>query len=384
MKRPHVLLSVAASIDGYIDDSSPSRLMLSNDADFDRVDQVRAEADAIMIGAGTMRTDNPRLIVKSGPRRKARVASGQPEHPLKIAVTATGNLDRSLNWFHHGGDRIVYTTDATSPGLERRLDGLAEVVSTGPRLDFGAILDNLGQRGVARLLVEGGETVHTSILSQGLADEIHLALAPLLVGSGPRFLAATTYPWPTSRRMQLESVEKIGDIALIRYRPRSESMEDVMRTDEEWLLEAVDLARQCPPSPGAFSVGAIIVSSNGTELARGYSRDTDPVVHAEESALAKVDDRASLAGATIYSTLEPCGERRSRPQTCAQLIIDSGIARVVYAWREPNDFVDHPDGHSAIVAAGLDATELPDIGTPNYRPAEPPSPPRSPHGDRPT
>ncbi|WP_198932387.1 dihydrofolate reductase family protein, partial [Pseudonocardia sp. Ae717_Ps2] len=61
--RPYVLLSVAMSIDGYIDDASDERLLLSNSADFDRVDEVRAQSDAIMIGAGTLRADNPRLLV---------------------------------------------------------------------------------------------------------------------------------------------------------------------------------------------------------------------------------------------------------------------------------------------------------------------------------
>ena len=79
--RPHVLLSVAVSVDGYIDDASPQRLLLSNAADFDRVDQVRAESDAVLIGAETLRRDNPRLLVNSAERRAARAAAGRPEYP---------------------------------------------------------------------------------------------------------------------------------------------------------------------------------------------------------------------------------------------------------------------------------------------------------------
>ncbi|MFD6104061.1 RibD family protein, partial [Nocardia salmonicida] len=105
-----VLLSVAASLDGYIDDASARRLLLSNTADFDRVDQIRAESDAILIGAQTLRTDNPRLLVNSAERRAARVAAGKPEYPVKVTVTDSGDLDPHLRFWHTGGDKLVYTS----------------------------------------------------------------------------------------------------------------------------------------------------------------------------------------------------------------------------------------------------------------------------------
>lgn len=131
--------------------------------------------------------------------------------------------------------------------------------------------------------------------------------------------------------------------------------------DRRWLQKAIDLAKECPPDPNAFSVGAVIVAADGSEIATGYSREADPKVHAEESALAKVNGDPRLAGATLYSSLEPCGERKSRPRTCAQLIVDSGIRRVVYAWREPPDYVEAPDGHRVLVDAGVDTVEIPDL-----------------------
>ena len=133
--------------------------------------------------------------------------------------------------------------------------------------------------------------------------------------------------------------------------------------DRKWLQKAIALARQCPPDPDAFSVGAIIVASDGSEIAVGYSRETDAKVHAEESALTKAADDPRLADATLYSSLEPCGERKSRLRTCAQLIIDSGIRRVVYAWREPPDFVAAPCGHRVLAEAGVETIELPDMAT---------------------
>ncbi len=131
--------------------------------------------------------------------------------------------------------------------------------------------------------------------------------------------------------------------------------------DERWMTLAVQLAWLCPPSDTAYSVGAVIVGANGTELSRGFSRENgDPHVHAEESALGKLAaDDPRLRGATIYSTLEPCSRRKSRPRSCTQLIIAAGLARVVIAWREPSLFVADGQGVELLEQAGLSVVELP-------------------------
>ncbi|MFI9415051.1 RibD family protein [Nocardia gamkensis] len=224
MTRPHVLLSVAASIDGYIDDASPQRLRLSDAADFDRVDQVRADSDAILVGAQTLRSDNPRLLVDSAERRSARVAAGKPEFPLKVTVSASGDLAPELRFWHYGGDKLVYSTAAAAPELTARLAGLAEVVDLGTELDFGALLDDLGRRGVDRLMVEGGTRIHTAFLAADLADELQLAIAPILVGdtAAPRFLDPADFPGAPHRRMRLTGVTQVGDVAVLRYLPKAE------------------------------------------------------------------------------------------------------------------------------------------------------------------
>ncbi|WP_405804840.1 deaminase [Streptomyces sp. NBC_01187] len=130
-------------------------------------------------------------------------------------------------------------------------------------------------------------------------------------------------------------------------------------TDEAWMRRAIELSRLCPPSESAFSVGAVIVDAEGNEIANGYSRETDPHVHAEESALAKLaDDDARLGSATIYSTLEPCAKRKSRPLTCTRLILQARIPRVVIAWREPDLFVRDVDGVEFLQSSGVTVVEL--------------------------
>ncbi len=217
--RPFVLLSVAASLDGYIDDASAQRLLLSNSADFDRVDQVRAESDAILIGARTLRTDNPRLLVNSAVRRADRVTAGKPEYPVKITVTASGELDPELRFWHTGGDKLVYTTDSGAARLGDRLAGLAEVVALGPELSLAALVDDLGARGIGRLMVEGGTAMHTGFLAADLVDEIRLAIAPILVGdpAAPRFVGPGRFPGGAQRRLRLAGVEQLGDVAVLKY-----------------------------------------------------------------------------------------------------------------------------------------------------------------------
>ena len=132
--------------------------------------------------------------------------------------------------------------------------------------------------------------------------------------------------------------------------------------DLRWIQRAIDLAALCPPAAGAYSVGAVIIGDDGTELAAGYSREADPHEHAEEAALAKLpagDPR--LAGATIYSTLEPCSQRHSPRTPCAQRILAAGIPRVVIAWREPSLFVDDCVGYEQLVQAGVTVLELPEL-----------------------
>ncbi|MFG2002105.1 RibD family protein [Spirillospora sp. NPDC048911] len=224
MTRPYVLLSAAISVDGFLDDATDERLLLSNAEDFDRVDQVRAESDAIMIGAGTIRADNPRLLVNSPERRAAREAQGLPTFPLKVTITNTGDLDSEAKFWHHGGEKIVYCPASVTDKVKHTLGDLATVAAAGDStVDLGVLLDDLGSRGVRQLMVEGGSSVHTQFLTAGLADEIHLAVAPFFVGDSraPRLVGDGDFVNNASRRMAVAESRMIGDVVLIRYLPKA-------------------------------------------------------------------------------------------------------------------------------------------------------------------
>jgi 5-amino-6-(5-phosphoribosylamino)uracil reductase len=209
------------SIDGFIDDTSPDRLILSNNEDLDRVDAVRASCDAILIGASTMRKDNPRLLVNSPERRADREAHGLPPYPLKVTVTVSGDLDPGLKFWHFGGVKLVYCPASVADKVRYRLGDLAEVCGLGEAVDVAEMLDDLGARGIRRLMVEGGGTIHTQFLQADVVDEIHLAIAPFFLGdpAAPRFVNSGTFPDGPLRRMRLAEASIIGDIALLRYMP---------------------------------------------------------------------------------------------------------------------------------------------------------------------
>jgi 5-amino-6-(5-phosphoribosylamino)uracil reductase len=349
--RPWVILSCTTSLDGCLDDTSERRLLLSNDADFDRVDALRASVDAILVGAGTVRADNPRLLVRSPQRRAARVARGEPASPLRVVVSGSGKLDRDAAVFTaEGAETVVYGGDGD-----------------GRRVDFAELLDDLGRRGVRRLMVEGGASVLTRLLAEDLADELQLSVAPFLLGDpdAPRAFGPGGYPQSSGRRMLLAESRALGDVQFSRYLVNRAAPDAA--SDLRLLRLAVELSRSCPPVSGAYSVGALVTDASGAVISTGYSREprsglADPDKnHAEEVALAKLDPAdPRLKSATVYTSLEPCSPRSSRPLSCTDHILAAGIPRVVLALREPA-LLAFCDGADRLRAAGVEVMELPEL-----------------------
>jgi 5-amino-6-(5-phosphoribosylamino)uracil reductase len=212
-----VLLSAAVSLDGYLDDTGPDRLLLSSAEDLAEVDELRAGVDAILVGAGTIRADNPRLLVRSEAARRRRVAAGRPASPAKVTLSGSGGLDPTAAFFTAGrSQRLVYVPDPALAGAVDRLGSVATVVGAGDPLSLPALLADLANRGVRRLLVEGGGVVLTQFLAGQLVDELRLAVAPLFVGdpAAPRFVA----PGGVRARLRLLDVRAVGETAVLSYR----------------------------------------------------------------------------------------------------------------------------------------------------------------------
>jgi 5-amino-6-(5-phosphoribosylamino)uracil reductase len=219
-ERPYTVLSCCISVDGYLDAPGPLPLRLSNEEDFDRVDRLRAASDAVLVGARTIRRDDPRLLVRSSELRARRIADGLSPSPVKVTLTASGAIDPASRFCTAGpADRLVYCSSPIADTTRRRLGEAAVVVDAGRRPTMERVAEDLAARGIRRLMVEGGGEVLTQFLLAGLADELQLAIAPVFVGDarGSRFVGDGRFPWTSTSRADLVETRAIGDVALLRY-----------------------------------------------------------------------------------------------------------------------------------------------------------------------
>jgi 5-amino-6-(5-phosphoribosylamino)uracil reductase len=343
-----IILSAAVSADGYLDNSGGERLILSSPEDWRAIHALRAGCDAILVGAGTVRRDNPSLVIRDAKLRRKRLAEGRLADIMKVTVSGSGRLDPTLKFFTEGeGEKVVFTHGAVSAQLSE-----AATVISRPELTASVILNQLRKMGVSNLLVEGGCSVLSMFLRERSWDEFRMAVAPVFVGDkrAPRLVLDGDYP-----PMTLVKTERLGQTAVMHFANRTQH-----RADYKLLMRAMDNSRLSEPSSNRYRVGAVLATRGG-EFFDGYTGETAPENHAEEEAIAKaVAAGVDLRGATIYSTIEPCTLRRSKPESCTDLIIRHGIGRVVFALREPDRFV-RCEGVRALTDAGIEVKEIADL-----------------------
>jgi len=185
MDRPFVFLNVAMSADGKIDSFERRGATLSSARDKDRVDRLRASADAVMVGGRTLLDEDPRLTVKSADLRAERQARGLPPNPVKVGIVSRADLRPDSEFLNSGPARVLlFTTAQTLAAQVEILQACgAEVFLLGKRrVDLVAALSMLKELGLERLMVEGGATLNFELLRMGLVDEITVYLAPLVLG----------------------------------------------------------------------------------------------------------------------------------------------------------------------------------------------------------
>lgn len=217
---PYTVLSCAMSLDAYCDSPAAERLVLSNAEDLDHIDELRARSDAILVGAATVRADNPRLVVRSGERSRGRVRQGLAPTPAKVTVTGSGDLDRNAPFFTLGeATKLVYCTSEASEKTAQVLGGSATVIDVGQPVLMRRICEDLHDRGIRRLMVEGGGTVLTQFLTGDLADELRLAVAPFFVGDSRarRLVDDGAFTWNAEHRAELVEARPLGDVVVLRY-----------------------------------------------------------------------------------------------------------------------------------------------------------------------
>lgn len=215
-----IILSAAISLDGYLDDNTQQRLKLSSPEDWDDVKLLRTRCDAILVGAETVRRDNPSLVIGEVAHRAERVERGLKPDIVKVTVTRSGELDPAFDFFQKGeGEKIVITEATANPKNLEMLEPYATIVKQR-EVTALSIVDTLKGMGIKSLMVEGGSHILTMFLEEGVVDELRLAIAPIFVGDSgaPRLVNEGEFLWNKDNRMHLDRVEKMGDTAVLFYK----------------------------------------------------------------------------------------------------------------------------------------------------------------------
>ena len=185
MNRPYVFINTATSADGKIDTFERKGSAISSKRDKERVDQLRADADAVLVGGKTLLGELPKLTVKSEALRGARVKHGMTPNPIKVGVVTSADIPLDSDFIKAGPARaVIFTTSRTSISqLETlRANGVEVFVDDMPRVDSQKMMETLGELGVKRLMVEGGGTINFELLRLGLVDELMIYIAPMIFG----------------------------------------------------------------------------------------------------------------------------------------------------------------------------------------------------------
>jgi 2,5-diamino-6-(ribosylamino)-4(3H)-pyrimidinone 5'-phosphate reductase len=196
MNRPFVFINVAVTADGKIDTLERKGAAISSPRDKERVDQLRAHADAIMVGGRTLLDEDPKLTVKSEGLRAERVANGLSPNPIKVGIVTEANLTVDSQFLNAGPANIViFTTQRTSKEhlallTSRHVD---VYVDKAEKVDLQSALAVLKEIGVERLMVEGGSTLNFELIRLGLVDEVIAYVAPMIFGgeSAPTMAAGS-------------------------------------------------------------------------------------------------------------------------------------------------------------------------------------------------
>ncbi len=212
--RPYVFVNVAASIDGKISDESRRQLRISCEEDMKRVDKLRAEVDAIMVGIGTILSDDPKLNVKSEELRKKRVLEGKKENPIKVVVDSKCRIPENAKVFD--GETIVAVSKLAEKERLERIAKKAEVVIFGEeRVDLKSLLVYLYEKGIKKLMVEGGGTLISSLLRERLVDEMFIYFAPMIIGGERSPTICDGKSFDEHIRFEIFGVERLGEGVLV-------------------------------------------------------------------------------------------------------------------------------------------------------------------------
>ena len=217
---PYITINVAMSADGKIDSVLRDGAQISSPDDWKRVDRLRAEHDAIMVGGRTLLEEDPRLTVKSSELKDDRLFRGLDADPVKVGIVSEAKLTPDSRFITHGSGRvIIFTTDRTSNvQIEQLRKGGVEVYATvGQKVNLLNAMEKLRELDITSILVEGGGTLNAALIELGLVDEIHIYIAPVILGGSgaPTLADGVGLKQKNAVQLKIQSIDCLDDGGVI-------------------------------------------------------------------------------------------------------------------------------------------------------------------------
>lgn len=213
MNRPYTFINVSMTADGKIDTFERKGAAISSQRDKQRVDELRAAADAVLVGGRTLLEELPKLTVKSEALREERIRQGRSPNPIKVGVAssiAIPDIPEDSDFIQAGDTRkVIFTTSQTSMAkiAQLRALGVEVFLEDAPRVDLHTMMLTLKKIGVDHLMVEGGGTINFELIRLGLVDELFLYVAPMIFGGANAPTPADGFGVPRERAMAMKLVD---------------------------------------------------------------------------------------------------------------------------------------------------------------------------------
>ncbi len=220
---PYVFVNMAMTLDGKIAGAGREDFSLGTEADRREMDRLRAESDIVLWGGETLRAARCPARIKDAGLIAARVEGGLPAQPANGVITRGGRIPGEMAWYMAEDiGRFIFTSNRGAPEAEKAARGRAEVVALGGGEDVSPVqvIEYLEDRGLVRILIEGGGGIHWTFAKAGLVDALHVTVTPWLAGgaSAPTLLDGEGFPAGEFTRLALEDVRREGDELFLRYR----------------------------------------------------------------------------------------------------------------------------------------------------------------------
>lgn len=221
-ERLHVSVNMAMSLDGRITTRRRERMTLGSKHDRRLMDELRAEADAVIVGAGTVRHDGFPIVVRNEDILQKAAARRPDPHPVNVILSRTLDIPTARPIFlRKETEKVIFTTSEAPASRVRRLSKVAEVVVLKRRtLSPSVVLEHLRRRGMERVLLEGGGEVHFAFAREHVVDEIYITLTPRLIGGqgAPTILDGRGFLKKDHIRLKLVSCTQVSHEVFLRYR----------------------------------------------------------------------------------------------------------------------------------------------------------------------